>query len=63
MPFPVINPVQLAQVSNSTWTCSRKTRKLGTAESTHYKKGAPLEYVVSALLKLLRKGAPFYDQR
>jgi hypothetical protein len=34
MPFPVINPVQLAQVSNSTWTCSRKTRKLGTAEST-----------------------------
>jgi hypothetical protein len=30
---------------------------------THYKKGAPLEYVISALLKLLQKGAPFYDQR
>jgi hypothetical protein len=30
---------------------------------THYKKGAPLEYVLSALLKLLQKGAPFYDQR
>jgi hypothetical protein len=25
--------------------------------------GAPLEYVLSALLKLLQKGAPFYDQR
>src|SRR5215831_4369403 len=30
---------------------------------THYKRGAPLEYVLSALLKLLQKGAPFYDQR
>jgi hypothetical protein len=26
-------------------------------------RGAPLEYVLSALLKLLEKGAPFYDQR
>src|SRR5215469_13930686 len=32
-------------------------------KSTHYKKGAPLEYGLSALFKLLRKGAPFYDQR
>ena len=29
---------------------------------THYKKGVPSEYVLSALLKLLQKGAPFYDQ-
>jgi len=28
----------------------------------HIIKGRPLEYVLSALLKLLQKGAPFYDQ-
>jgi hypothetical protein len=32
-------------------------------ERTHYKRAPPLEYVLSALLKLLQKGAPFYDQR
>ena len=41
----------------------RLTGKVPVPKLTHYKKGAPLEYVLSALLKLLRKGAPFYDQR
>ena len=41
----------------------RKTGKFPVPKSTHYKKGAPLEYGLSALFKLLRKGAPFYDQR
>ena len=38
---------------------SRETGKFPVPKSTHYKKGAPLEYVLSALLKLLQKGAPF----
>src|SRR5215469_8016202 len=41
----------------------RETGKFPVPKSTHYKKGAPLEYGLSALFKLLRRGAPFYNQR